>query len=113
MKSVNSEAGSSLHIFGEIIDKHGFVGHGRGFAQRAVKNYRRGFAVSHAAGVNARGKVAHEGIVGLEMGHVNGIGIGEQMPRLHFSERRSKSKSGKIVAGSRTLFQIAQNSSNV
>ncbi len=93
-----------------VVDEHGFVGQGVDFAQRVVVDHGRRLARSHAAGIDAHGKMAHKRKSGLDMRHVDGVGVGKQGQAAFFGEAFEQ-RSGKIGSGSRTLFQIAQNSS--
>ena len=78
VEGVDAEAGCGEDIFAHVVDEHGFIGHGADFAQRVVIDHWRGLARSYAAGVDARGEVAHKRVSGLDMGHVDGVGIRKQ-----------------------------------
>jgi len=78
MEGVDTHAGCSEDILTYVIDEDSFVWNGADFSQRMVINRRRGFARSYAAGVDARGEVANKWVRGLDMRHVDGIGIREQ-----------------------------------
>ena len=111
MKGVDAEAGRGDDIFAHVVDEHGFFGQGIEFTKRVVVDHRRGLACPDMAGINAHWKMAHKRKSGFHMRHVDGVGVGKQGQAAGFGEALKQRLRQESVPGSRTLFQIVQNSS--